>query len=108
MPTTRVVGTIHDRGRTIGGGWVEFLPIDGTVGLLRSAPLRPDGTVEVDRVGLGRHAIMVAHPAAALPGGRLFQGHALIRRDIRDTPTTTLDIDLKDEWLRYLREHPAG
>jgi hypothetical protein len=53
---------------------------------------------------------MLAHPAAVLPGGRLFQGHALIRRDVRDTPTTTLDIDVHDEWLRYLylREHPAG
>ena len=63
FPTTRVSGTIRISGRPIGKGWVEFHPIDGTVVKLRSAPIRPDGSFQADRVAVGWNQIgLVAAP----------------------------------------------
>jgi hypothetical protein len=108
MPTTRVVGRVHIRSTPVGGGWIEFFPVDGTIGKMRSARLRPDGTFEADSVAVGRNAIQIAHPPLPLPGGRWFERIALIRRDIGQVPETTIDIDVQDEYLRFLREHPPG
>lgn len=104
MPTARAAGRVHVGGRPVRGGWVEFLPLDGTVGRLRSAPLGPDGTFAEDRVAVGTNAIRLVDPMAdgPLPGGRLFQQGYLIRRSIPPPGTGTLDIDLRDELIRVL------
>jgi len=51
--TADVTGKIVVGGRPIDKGWIEFLPVEGTVGRLRSAPIRPDGTFEAERVAVG-------------------------------------------------------
>jgi hypothetical protein len=52
--TTNVRGRLHVAGRPLTPGWVEFWPIDGTVGNLRSAPLGADGSFSATRVPVGR------------------------------------------------------
>jgi hypothetical protein len=108
MPTTRVSGRVHIRTQPVGGGWIEFYPTDGTIGKVRSARLRPDGTFDADRVSLGRNAIQIAHPSVKLfdyaPGASPFEQVAVIRREIDKVPKTTIDIDLQDEYLRLIRE----
>jgi hypothetical protein len=102
MPTARVAGRVHVGGRPVRGGWVEFLPVEGTVGRLRSAALRPDGRFADDRVAVGTNAIRLVDPSAdvAMPGGRLFQQRYLIRRVLPPQGTAALDIDLQDEVIR--------
>jgi hypothetical protein len=105
MPTTRVVGRVHIRGEPVGPGWIEFNPVDGTIGLLRVAPIAPDGTFVANRVALGRNAIQVAHARNLPPAFRDFGRIALVRREVSETPATRIDIDLQDELLRLLHEH---
>src|SRR4051794_35680471 len=59
---TRVRGQVTYFGRAAGSGWVEFIPIDGTVGLLRSGPLDRDGAFHADRVPVGKVAMGVILP----------------------------------------------
>jgi hypothetical protein len=101
MPTARAAGRVRVGDRPVRGGWVEFLPVDGTVGLLRSAPVNPDGTFADDRVAVGTVAIRLVDPTAEapLPGGRLFQQGYLIRRSIPPRGTDALDIDLRHELI---------
>ena len=54
FPTTRVCGRVLESGRPVAGGWIEFAPIEGTVGNRRSAPLAADGRFEVSGVAVGR------------------------------------------------------
>ena len=61
-PSARVGGRVSFRGAPIGGGWIEFHPIDGALGDIRSAPLNRDGTFVADRVAIGRNAVRLAHP----------------------------------------------
>ena len=61
-PTSHVQGRVAFRGEPIGGGWIEFHPIEGALGDVRSAPLNLDGTFVADRVANGLNAIRVAHP----------------------------------------------
>jgi hypothetical protein len=105
MPTARVAGRVHAGGRPVRGGWVEFLPVDGTVGRLRSAPIGPDGSFTEGRVAVGTQAIRLVDPTAAgpLPGGRLFQQRYLIRRRVGAQGDDRLDIDLQDEAIRIFR-----
>jgi hypothetical protein len=111
MPTARVTGKVHIRATPVGGGWIEFYPTEGTVGKVRSAPLRPDGTFEADRVSVGRNAIQIANPSTPLfdfpRGASPFERVAVIRRDITTAPETTIDIDLQDEFLLLLRDSAA-
>ena len=57
FPTTRVRGSsARGAGRSAAAG-SSSCPVEGTVGNLRSAPIRPDGPFEADRVAVGRNAI---------------------------------------------------
>jgi hypothetical protein len=108
MPTTRVVGRVHIRSTPVGGGWIEFFPVEGTIGKLRTARIRPDGTFVADRVSLGRNAIQIAHARMPPPFWPVFERAAIIRRDIVNVPETSIDIDLQDEYLALLRSQPHG
>src|SRR5262249_19496563 len=72
METATVSGIVREGLRPVGGGWIEFTPIDGAVGLLRSAPIQPDGHFVVDRVALGKNGIGFADAPIRIPGGRRF------------------------------------
>ena len=53
MPVATVDGKVSQRGKPVTRGWIEFVPVDGTVGRMRSAPLHPDGTFHATKVPVG-------------------------------------------------------
>lgn len=92
-PSARLQGRIAFRGEPIGGGWVEFHPIDGALGDIRCAPLDLDGRFETDRVALGRNAIRVAHPKLVPRSLRAIGRIPVTVRTIKG-PRSTVEIDL--------------
>ena len=101
MPTARVSGVVRVGKTAVGGGWVEFLPVDGTIGLLASARLRPDGSFVAERVPVGRVAIRLVHPPFPIPCQRILEHAYVIRRDILPDPSPHLDIELNFEAKRH-------
>ena len=61
MPMARVRGVVHDGNGPVSGGWIEFMPVDGTVGNLRSARLGPDGSFDAEGVPVGEVAIRLVN-----------------------------------------------
>ena len=107
--TTRVRGQVVEAGRPVAGGWIEFVPVEGTVGNRRSAPLAADGRFEVSGVAVGRNVIGLVNAPIRMPlGGQLFRmPDTPIRRDIARGPVTTLTIDLLTEALRHEKDKQA-
>jgi hypothetical protein len=131
MPVARVSGLVRAGDQPLLGGWIEFIPTDGTVGNLRSARIRPDGTFDANRVAIGTNAIrLVDAPIdsiAYLPlfasvrwatlargnGGqvgpkspaRLFIPFASpIRRVIAADASAPLDVDVVAEAIKFQAE----
>ena len=97
-PTARVRGSVAVGGRPVGGGFIEFQPVDGTRGNLRVGPIRPDGTFDVDRVPVGRVLIGLSQlPPAPVDTSSFRMGQDAIRREIPARPDGPLAIDLLDE-----------
>ncbi len=98
FPTARVRGVVRAGARPVAGGWIVFEPVEGTMGNLRVAPIRPDGTFDADRVAIGRVAVGLDRIAAGPVDVRPFQtGRSTIRRAIPDRREVELAIDLLDE-----------
>lgn len=113
--TTKVEGTIRIGGRPVSAGWVEFQPVDGTRGNLRSAPIRPDGSFSADRVPVGQVAVGLAGVRGpAIPTGlgpvelRAFRApQTPIRVVIPPGASSRLDVDLADQADAFLRRSQA-
>ncbi|WP_246196427.1 hypothetical protein [Aquisphaera giovannonii] len=118
--TTHVSGRISLGGKAVGGGFVDFLPGQGTRGNIRSARIRDDGTFEADRVPVGLVAIRIVGapvpPQYALLFGRF---PTRITRTIAGDRAAAVEIDLAEEAARdraeanarleeYRANHPAG
>ncbi len=104
FPTTRVNGVVVEGGRALGGGWIEFVPIEATVGRIRSARIQADGSFQADRVSIGKNAIRLVNAPIQLRGGRQLFGNyssTPIRRVIPARPVGSLKIDLLEEAMRY-------
>jgi hypothetical protein len=103
METTRVIGEVQEGSYPVRGGWVEFAPVDGTVGLMRSAPIGPDGRFAADRVAVGVNRVgVVGAPLRVAGRRRLFETlRTPIRRTIPGGPSTTVAIDLLDEEVQF-------
>ena len=101
--TTRVTGFVHEGIHPVGGGWIEFAPVGGTTGDIRSAPLRPDGTFDAGKVPVGRNVVGFVQSNINMPGGKAFfhTFRSPIRRDIPANSTVRLDINLLEEAIRY-------
>jgi hypothetical protein len=131
MPVTRVRGVVKEGDLPVAGGWIEFIPADGTVGNLRSARIRADGTFDTDGVAVGKNAIRVVDAPIASPsdvplfarlgwaslvrteGGRLgTKAPALlfipfaspIRRDIGTGDPAPVTIDVVEEALQFQKD----
>jgi hypothetical protein len=97
--TTRVKGVVRLGTTPIQGGFIEFAPLDGTVGNLRSAPIRPDGTFDADGIAVGKNLVGLA----ATPGlNRVQRRHfetlrSPIRRTIPAGAESSVTIDLLQE-----------
>jgi hypothetical protein len=109
FPTTSVKGTITLSGRPISAGWIEFNPVEGTKGNLRSAPIQADGSYSAAGVPVGRVAVNLVNLQATsptnepvkLPPGYFNFSEIPIRRDIPAGELTRLDFELRTEGLDY-------
>ncbi len=102
FPSSRVVGKVHVNAIPVAGGWIEFLPINGARGHLRSAPIDPDGRFELTRVANGTNAVRLIRAKSPIPVGRVFeQFHTSpIRRTIGPGARVEIDVNLADEARR--------
>jgi hypothetical protein len=130
MPVARVRGVVKEGGHPMTAGWIEFIPTQGTIGDLRSARIRADGSFDADGVAVGTNAIRlvdvpveslshvalftrpeirwagIVRPVDAQPGrpieARLLMPFASpIRRDIRAETSIPLEIDVVEEARRF-------
>jgi hypothetical protein len=103
FPTTKVTGVVVEGGRPVGGGWIEFLPTDGTVGNIRSARIGKDGSFQTDKVAIGVNVIRLVNAPISVPGGAMVFGQfaSPIHRRITQEPGGPLQIDLMEEMVRY-------
>jgi hypothetical protein len=107
--TTRVAGVVREGGRPVTGGWIEFVPAEGTVGNLRSAPIGPDGSFAADRVAVGTVAIgVVGAPLGPVTTPVFRELVHPIRRTIPAGPSAPLEIDLLQEAFRYRQAKVRG
>jgi hypothetical protein len=103
-PVARVRGVVREGDRPVAGGWIEFVPVDGTVGNLRSARIGADGSFDAVGVPVGENAIrLVNERVAKTPYLWLFgEYRSPIRRVIPANPTDGLiRIDLVEEAIRF-------
>jgi hypothetical protein len=89
----RVSGRVVYQGRGVEGGWIELIPVDGTVGTLRTAPVGRDGRFEMSGVAVGKNAIRLVHPPMTMFGRTVTIA--------RDEPS--LLIDMNEEVREYLK-----
>ncbi len=103
--STRVTGVVREGTHSVSGGWIEFYPVNGTVGNLRSARLHADGSFEADGVAVGENLIRLENASIDSPGAaQLFRSYASpIRRVVTEQPAAHLHIDLVQEAIRYQR-----
>jgi len=108
FPTTRVAGIVVEGGHPIAGGWIQFIPTDGTVGNIRSARIGRGGSFQADRVAIGENVIRLVNAPINMPGGeKLFgQFSSPVRRKIPLEPDGRLAIDLLEEAVRYQATRP--
>jgi hypothetical protein len=102
MVVTRVSGFIKEGSRPVSGGWVVFFPVDGTVGNLRSARLRSDGSFDANGVAVGLNLIRLVNTSLSSRELRdLFGAYTSpIRRIIPAVPTQPLSIDVIEEAIK--------
>lgn len=106
MRVTRVTGVVKIRRDPVKSGWIEFIPIENTVGKLCSAKIQKDGTFEATHVAVGLNLIRLAHaPLGASGAQKLFGSyHSSIRRVVRENSAEPIFIDVVDELMRYERQ----
>ncbi len=110
METTTITGRVHAGGRPIGKGWIEFMPAGGTMGRLRSAAIRPDGTFTATKVPVGSLSIRLPGPPPT-PTSEVALDRFLVhvRRnpfkllDVRPGDNPSLDLDLVQELREQTR-----
>jgi hypothetical protein len=115
MAVARVKGVVREGSQPVSSGWIEFYPVQGTVGNLRSARLRPDGSFEAERVPVGTNLIRLVNvPLSSAGAKQVFGAYTSpIRRVISAQSTETIVVDLVDEAIRYrsaqsTRTNPAA
>lgn len=102
IPHTTAEGVVLVSGRPADRGWVEILPIDGTLGDLTSARLKPDGSFRFDRAPVGEVAIrLVDVPLGASTPLWVFRNNSPIRRTTQSPPGPPMTIEMVEELIRY-------
>jgi hypothetical protein len=106
--TVSVSGRIVEGKDPVASGWIEFIPVAGTVGNQRSARIQANGSFEADRVAVGENALRLVNAPVRLPGGaQLFGAFTTpIRRVIAEHQAAQLKIDLLEEAVRYQALQP--
>jgi hypothetical protein len=110
MPVASVDGKVAENGRPLSRGWIEFMPVDGTVGKMRSARLRGDGTFHATKVPVGLNLIRLVNADIdpRLPRVRQLVGafNSPIRRTISERSARPIEIDIIEEAIKFQKEHP--
>lgn len=103
LPVARISGVVREGSRPVAGGWIEFIPVDGTVGNFCSAKLGADGSFVADKVPIGVNLIRLVNARLSTPGAIKIVGayQSPIRREIAARPTEPLSIDVVEELIRY-------
>ncbi len=113
MRTATISGRVLIDGKPLTRGWLEMMPADGTIGLLRSAPIGRDGSFRIDRVPVGTVAIRFAGPP--IPGTGLpridrflfeIRRSPLIRRTI-GPEGGPMNLDILDEAREFTAKYPS-
>lgn len=101
--TTSVSGLVVEEKEPVRGGWIEFIPIDGTLGDLRSARIGADGSFRADKVPIGLCAIRIVNAQIHTRGAaELFrQPNSPIRRVIAVDSREPLKLDLIEEMVQF-------
>jgi hypothetical protein len=103
MPVARVRGKVTEGARPFTRGFIEFFPIDGTVGNPRSARIQADGSFETDKVAIGLNLIRLVDIDTKAASLKSWFGAYLspIRRMIPKRPAGPIEIDVIDEWIQF-------
>jgi hypothetical protein len=109
MRTGTVAGLVRVGGQPIMGGWIEFMPVDGAIGHLRTAPIGPDGRFSIAGVAVGTNAMRLTEPktgrlngrAVAIALRRFAEFTNPIRPTIREGENAPMDIDLYQEAAQF-------
>jgi hypothetical protein len=111
MPVARVRGLVTEGQYPVSGGWIEFIPVDGTIGNPRSARLHDDGSFQVDKAAVGINLVRIVNGRfRSLAAAQLFTPTTSpIRRRILPHPVDTpLRIDLVEEAIQYQRSQASA
>jgi hypothetical protein len=103
MITTNVVGSVTQAGRPLSRGWIEFIPIDGTVGRMRSARIQKDGGFHATKVPVGFNLIRLVNVDIENDDLRRGMGSfaSPIRRTISEKPGgDRVEIDVIEEYRK--------
>jgi hypothetical protein len=111
MPTATASGIVRVGRQPITGGWIEFMPVEGAIGHLRTSPIGPDGRFRVTGVAVGKNAVRLSEPKTGqLPERtigislrRFAEFTNPIRPTIRAGENPPMDIDLYHEAARFPR-----
>jgi hypothetical protein len=102
MVTTTVLGSVSLGGKPVSQGWIEFVPVDGTVGRMRSARIQKDGSFHATKVPVGINLIRLVN--TDIENFDLRHGFGSfaspIRRTIADQSGARVRIDVIDEYLK--------
>ncbi len=102
MVTTTVLGKVTQGTRPVTQGWVEFVPVDGTVGRMRSARIQKDGSYQATKVAVGVNLIRLV--ATDIDNPDFKQGFGSfaspIRRKITVESGGRVEIDVVDEYFK--------
>jgi len=105
MPTAPVRGRVVENGRPVRQGWVEFFPVDGTIGNLCSAPIEPDGSFHLPQAPVGWNLVRLVNVPLESESVRRLLGafHSPIRRQVPPGGVDSLLIDAVEE-MRLFKE----
>ena len=108
MPVATVDGRVRENGRPVSRGWIEFVPVDGTVGRLRSVRLGRDGAFHATKVPVGLNLIRLVNVDYFDPRARRVFGafNSPIRRRISEQPGKSIEIDIIEEAIQFRKSHP--
>jgi hypothetical protein len=103
MPVTTVRGSVREGRRPVAGGWIEFIPVDGTIGKFRSAQLNADGLFEAKGVAIGVNLVRIVNARIESPViARLVGKFASpIRRVVSQEDQQPIEIDLLEEAVQF-------
>jgi hypothetical protein len=112
MVTTTVLGSVSLGGKPVSQGWIEFVPVDGTVGRMRSARIQKDGSFHATKVPVGINLIRLVNTDIENFDLRHRFGSfaSPIRRKITDQSGARIQIDVIEEYLKAAkaRANEAG